>query len=157
LHGFKRISECGFEGYPIFFIHHRMSRLESDTSTLPYLPSLFISHVEDGKAPVWAPVLWVVLQGAWQVLGWWVDDTDRWGWWAGHGVLQWWWGALVLGLDWMAPVWAPALRWVREWWHRLRNRCLVFQRGDTGYDTGVIGFFFFTFFLTSFDFFLNFV
>jgi len=42
----------------LFFHHHRRSRLGSIMSTLPYLPSLFISHaVEDGKAPV----LWVVL------------------------------------------------------------------------------------------------
>jgi len=30
-----------------------------------------------------------------------------------------------------------------ESWHQLRNRCLVFTWGDTGYDTGVVDFFFF--------------
>jgi len=152
LHGFGQISDCGFEGSTIFFIHHRMSRLGSIMSTLPYLPSLFISHavqycvrgvavglwlvlrgggvsgvgggvahrcvgvVIDGtdrwgvvnEAPVsllcevgMAPVLWVVLQGAWQVLGWWVDGTSRWGWW----------GVVLLHEVGMTPVWASVLCW----------------------------------------------
>ena len=31
----------------------------------------------------------------------------------------------------------------REGRHRLHNRCLVFKGGNTGYDTGVVGFLFF--------------
>jgi len=118
LHRFKWICECGFEGYPIFFIHHRMSRLERIATKLTYLPSLFIWNAlrfwerhrccqcGGGAAAVWV------------VSGW-----HRWGWWAARSIA-------------VVAVVVRCCHSVGVGWHRCRG---VDRESDgTGYVTGAL-------------------